>query len=148
MKDRNVAKQNRDYSCGAASLCTIFQYYWGVNINEQKVLDELDNMLKPQERRDRIKNGLSMADLRRVAVKLGFVSSVANLSIEKLLKIENPRDRSAADRGVQSFRRLPGQRRVLRLPRRSDSWQRPHPIGRVFETVAEERDPDRRPQGT
>jgi predicted double-glycine peptidase len=90
MKDRNVAKQNRDYSCGAASLCTIFQYYWGVNIDEQKVLDELDNMLKPQERRDRIKNGLSMADLRRVAVKLGFVSSVANLSIEKLLKSKIP----------------------------------------------------------
>src|SRR5579863_6995597 len=67
IRDRNVVKQDRDYSCGAASLCTLLRYYWGDNVKEQKVLDTLDGMLKPDERKDRIKNGLSMTDLRRVS---------------------------------------------------------------------------------
>ena len=36
LKDKNVVKQNRDYSCGAASLCTLLKYYWGDNVTEQK----------------------------------------------------------------------------------------------------------------
>src|ERR1700722_6356319 len=37
LKDKNVVKQVRDYSCGAASLCTLLRYYWGDNITEQKI---------------------------------------------------------------------------------------------------------------
>ncbi len=90
IKDRNVVKQDRDYSCGAASLCTLLQYYWGDDIKEQKVLDELDNMLKPDERKDRIKNGLSLTDLRRVSVKLGYVASIGTLSFDQLSQSKIP----------------------------------------------------------
>ncbi len=90
IRDRNVVKQNRDYSCGAASLCTLLQYYWGDKVNEQKVLDKLDAMLKPAERRDRIKEGLSLTDLRRVSVKLGYVASIGTLSFEQLSQSKIP----------------------------------------------------------
>jgi predicted double-glycine peptidase len=90
LRDRNVAKQNRDYSCGAASLCTLLRYYWGDNVKEQKILDELDQMLKPDERRDRIKNGLSMTDLRRVSVKLGYVASIGTVSFQQLSESKIP----------------------------------------------------------
>ena len=50
LKDKNVVMQVRDYSCGAASLCTLLRYYWGDDINEQRILNELDKMLSPAER--------------------------------------------------------------------------------------------------
>ena len=90
IRDRNVVKQNRDYSCGAASLCTLLQYYWGDKVTEQKVLDSLDAMLKPAERRDRIKEGLSLTDLRRVSVKLGYLASIGTLSFEQLSQSKIP----------------------------------------------------------
>jgi uncharacterized protein len=90
IRDRNVVKQNRDYSCGAASLCTLLRYYWGDKVTEQKVLDQLDAMLKPDERRDRIKEGLSLTDLRRVSVKLGYVASIGTLSFDQLSKSKIP----------------------------------------------------------
>jgi hypothetical protein len=90
IRDRNVVKQNRDYSCGAASLCTLLQYYWGDKVNEQKVLNSLDAMLKPAERRERIKEGLSLTDLRRVSVKLGYVASIGTLTFEQLSQSKIP----------------------------------------------------------
>lgn len=90
LRDRNVVKQNRDYSCGAASLCTLLQYYWGDKVTEQKVLDAIDAMLKPAERRERIKNGLSLTDLRRVSVKLGYLASIGTLTFEQLSKSKIP----------------------------------------------------------
>jgi predicted double-glycine peptidase len=90
IRDRNVVKQNRDYSCGAASLCTLLRYYWGDKVTEQKILDEVDAMLKPAERRDRIKEGLSLTDLRRVSIKLGYVASIGTLSFDQLSKSKIP----------------------------------------------------------
>jgi uncharacterized protein len=90
LKDRNVVKQKRDYSCGAASLCTLLQYYWGDKVGEQKVLDTVDAMLKPEERKERIKNGLSLTDLRRVSVKLGYLASIGTLTSEQLAQSKIP----------------------------------------------------------
>jgi predicted double-glycine peptidase len=90
LKDKNVVKQNRDYSCGAASLCTLLKYYWGDNVTEQKILDEVDKMLTPAERKERIQNGLSLTDLRRVCVKLGYVASIGTLSFDQLSQSKIP----------------------------------------------------------
>jgi uncharacterized protein len=90
IKTRNVVMQNRDYSCGAASLCTLLQYYWGDKVTEQKVLDTVDGMLKPAERKDRIKNGLSLTDLRRASVKLGYVASIGTVTFDQLSESKIP----------------------------------------------------------
>ena len=78
------------YSCGAASLCTLLQLLWGDKVGEQKVLDTVDAMLKLEERRERIKNGLSLTDLRRVSVKLGYLSSIGTLTYEQLSQSKIP----------------------------------------------------------
>jgi hypothetical protein len=90
LKDKNVVMQNRDYSCGAASLCTLLKYYWGDNITEQKILDELDKMLTPAERKDRIKDGLSLTDLRKVCVKMGYLASIGTLTFDQLAQSKIP----------------------------------------------------------
>jgi len=90
LKDKNVVKQDRDYSCGAASLCTLLKYYWGDNVTEQKILDELDKMLTPAERKDRIQDGLSLTDLRKVCVKMGYLASIGTLTFEQLAQSKIP----------------------------------------------------------
>jgi uncharacterized protein len=90
LKDKNVVMQVRDYSCGAASLCTLLKYYWGDNITEQKILNELDKMLTPAERKNRIQEGLSLTDLRKVCVKMGYVASIGTLSFEQLSQSKIP----------------------------------------------------------
>jgi uncharacterized protein len=90
LKNKNVVMQVRDYSCGAASLCTLLKYYWGDNVTEQKILNELDKMLTPAERKDRIKEGLSLTDLRKVCVKMGYVASIGTLSFEQLSQSKIP----------------------------------------------------------
>ena len=82
--------QRRDYSCGAATLATIAQYYWGDDYGEEHFLDVLDDILTHEEAEDRVENGLAMSDLRRAAVETGYQAVVGKLSFEKLAESKVP----------------------------------------------------------
>lgn len=90
IKNQNIVMQRRDYSCGAATLATIAHYYWGDNVTEDDVLRALDQILTPEQVEDRIKNGLSMTDLRRAAVKMGYQAVAGKLSFYKLQDAKVP----------------------------------------------------------
>jgi len=90
LKRQNVVMQRRDYSCGAASLATICQYYWGDDVSEDMFLEALDEILTAEEVEDRIENGLAMSDLRRAAVKLGYQSVVGKTTFSKLTEVKVP----------------------------------------------------------
>jgi predicted double-glycine peptidase len=90
IRNRNIVMQQRDFSCGAACLATICQYYWGDNVTEDQVLTTLDLMLTAEETEDRIMNGLAMSDLRRAAVKLGYQSVVGTTTFAKLGEMKVP----------------------------------------------------------
>lgn len=91
LKYQNVVMQKRDYSCGAASLATILRYYWGKDIQEIDVLEALERSLKPQALKDRVENGLTMADLKVVSDRMGFDAAVGKLSgVEKLAESKIP----------------------------------------------------------
>jgi len=79
LKERNIVMQRRDYSCGAAVLATIARYYWGDDVGEEFFLDALIDMLTEEELKDRVVNGLAISDLRRVAVKKGYQSTIGTL---------------------------------------------------------------------
>jgi hypothetical protein len=81
LKQRNIVMQQQDYSCGAACLATVAKYYWGDDADERLFLEALDEILTEEEIADRIENGLSMADLRRVAVAVGYQAVVGNLTV-------------------------------------------------------------------
>jgi predicted double-glycine peptidase len=68
----------------------LLKYYWGDNVTEQKILDTVDKMLTPEERKERIQNGLSLTDLRKVAVKLGYVASIGTLTFDQLSQSKIP----------------------------------------------------------
>ena len=90
LQRRNVVMQRRDYSCGAAALATLLRYYWNDPVSEEDILQVLDKLLTVEETKDRIKNGLAISDLRRAAVKMGYLSTIGTMSFEKLTESRVP----------------------------------------------------------
>lgn len=90
IKSENVVMQASDYSCGAAALATLFRYYWQIDIAEDDVLDVIIERLSDEEFDDRQENGLSMTDLRRAAVDLGFLASIRRSTMSDLADLKLP----------------------------------------------------------
>ena len=90
LKRQNVVMQRRDYSCGAAAMATLVRYYWGDQVNEETFLKALDKLLTPEEVADRIKNGLSITDLKRAAVAKGYSATLGKLPFGKLVESKVP----------------------------------------------------------
>ncbi|MEW4452148.1 cysteine peptidase family C39 domain-containing protein [Bremerella sp. JC817] len=90
IRDQNIVKQKRDYSCGAAALATICRYYWGDPVTETQVLKVVEGNLTREELQERFQNGLAISDLRLAAVKLGYLSTIGRLSMEELQKVKVP----------------------------------------------------------
>jgi predicted double-glycine peptidase len=55
IKWENILRQRYDYSCGAASLATILQYYFNDTVTKELILYVLVNQLKPIGIKDRKK---------------------------------------------------------------------------------------------
>jgi len=89
-RDRSIVKQKMDYSCGAATLATIGRYYWQDDVTEMTFLRGLDKMLTDEEIEDRAENGLTISDMRRVAVKVGYLASIGKLEWHELVKTKIP----------------------------------------------------------
>ena len=86
LQRQNVVIQKHDYSCGAAALATIFQYYFQDNVSEKTVLDaifaRLERLSSPkreEEIQDRFDNGLSIQDLNETAKELGYIAAPVKL---------------------------------------------------------------------
>jgi predicted double-glycine peptidase len=90
LRKKNVVMQQRDYSCGAAAVATLIRYHWEDEVTELQVLREVVRMLTMEELKDRIENGLSLADLRRVSVRLGYLATIGKLKFDKLKESKVP----------------------------------------------------------
>ncbi len=139
LRRENIVVQKRDYSCGAAALATLVRYYWGDQVTEEMVLRDLDKMLTREEALDRVKNGLTLTDLRRVAVRAGYQATMGKLKYEKLSESRVPLIIGINGKELRSLCGLSRQRRPLCLPGRSNSRKRPHADLGIRRTVAEER---------
>lgn len=90
LRNQNIVMQQRDYSCGAAALATLLRFHWGDPVSEMTVFRELDALLDEEETRDRIKNGLTLTDLRRVSVRLGYLATIGQLKLPNLAEAKVP----------------------------------------------------------
>jgi predicted double-glycine peptidase len=90
LHEQNVVMQQYDYSCGAASVATICRYFWGDNITERDFLEAVLQTLTPEELKDRLKNGLSLTDLRKAAVKKGYLASIGKRDLMDLREAKVP----------------------------------------------------------
>lgn len=87
---QNIVMQKRDFSCGAAALATIIRYYWGEPVGEEVFLRDLAKMLSPEEIAEREKNGLTLTDLKNLAVRHGYQAALGRVSFEELTKSKIP----------------------------------------------------------
>ncbi len=90
IRKQNIVMQQRDYSCGAAALATLIKYHWGDNVTETQLLLETGRMLTVEELKDRIEKGLSLTDLRRLAVRTKYLATIGRLTFEKLRESKVP----------------------------------------------------------
>lgn len=79
LRDTGITKQKFDYSCGAASLVTLLNGYFGASTNEVDVIDRVG-----------IKPAFSMQDLATVADALGFETIPMALSYAALQRLQRP----------------------------------------------------------
>lgn len=78
-RDKGMAKQQFDYSCGAASLVSVLTHYYGVTTDELEIVDRIG-----------LKGAFSMADLARVAEEYGFKPVGLALDYETLMRFRRP----------------------------------------------------------
>jgi predicted double-glycine peptidase len=97
-RDAHVVKQDRDYSCGAASLATLLNEYYGLSLTEEQILKDMN---KP----DMMAN---FEDMARVVGGYGFKSGGVALSYEQLSKLTVPVVVYLQHRGEDHFSVLRG----------------------------------------
>ncbi|EMS3072145.1 C39 family peptidase, partial [Neisseria gonorrhoeae] len=79
-RDFNIVKQDLDFSCGAASVATLLNNFYGQTLTEEEVLEKLG---KEQMR-------ASFEDMRRIMPDLGFEAKGYALSFEQLAQLKIP----------------------------------------------------------
>lgn len=90
LRTEKVILQQRDFSCGAAALATIVNYFWSENVSETQILVAILSTLSREELQERIANGLTLTDLKRVSEKAGYVAVLGKLEIDGLRESKVP----------------------------------------------------------
>lgn len=90
LRQQNVVIQTRDYSCGAAALATVLQFYFQDQVTENQILESALARLNAEEVADRQENGLSLDDLFIAAQELGYLGAVIRLPLEKIPQLPAP----------------------------------------------------------
>ncbi|WP_233572041.1 C39 family peptidase [Neisseria weixii] len=79
-RDFNIVKQDLDYSCGAASVATLLNNFYGQKLTEEEVLEKMD---KTRER-------ASFEDMQRILPDFGFEAKGYALTFEQLAALKIP----------------------------------------------------------
>jgi uncharacterized protein len=82
--------QNKDFTCGAASIATLLTYYWGTPTTEAAALATLKSRYTEAQIKDIGEHGLSFDDLIFIASKLGFSAEGAKIPRDQLADLSGP----------------------------------------------------------
>ncbi len=88
--EQHIVMQQFDYSCGAAALATLFQYYFQDPITEQDILTDIVEQLSQQDFTRRKQEGLSLLDLKKFAERHGYQALGVKLKFAVLPKLKGP----------------------------------------------------------
>lgn len=92
LQRKNVVMQQQDFSCGAASMATIFNYFLNDEIPEQVVIQETLQLsqLRGTLRRIIERRGFSLLDLKMFAESYGYKVAGYRLEFEDLVELDMP----------------------------------------------------------
>jgi predicted double-glycine peptidase len=103
LRDTNVVKQEKDYSCGAAALATLMIYYFGDKITEEQILNRLSSFMTEEERQKKTLVGFSLLDLKKATQSMGYRAAGFKLSAEQLTRLTAPVMVFVEPRGYKHF---------------------------------------------
>ncbi len=100
-RDENVVKQGLDFSCGAASTATLFNYYLGEPVTEANVIDA---MFKAGDV-DKIiaRKGFSLLDIKKYAEFMGYCAVGYKTDMQGLVLLDRPSIVAVMVRGYKHF---------------------------------------------
>jgi predicted double-glycine peptidase len=110
LRDAGVVKQRFDYSCGSAALATLLTFGLNDPVDEQALLRELLEPLSQAELKALQKEGLSLADLQRLAQKRGHKAQGFRVHRSQLADVSRPVIVFIKPRGYEHFAVLKGVR--------------------------------------
>lgn len=89
LRHQHVVQQQRDYSCGSASLATIFNYYLNSPVRETEIILSLLELNKKKGTLEDVirRRGFSMLDLKLFAEERGFKAVGYRLDFEDLASL-------------------------------------------------------------
>lgn len=92
LRHAHVQLQERDYSCGAASMTSVFKYYLEEPVTEVEVIQSLLDIAKEKGTLEKIiqRRGFTLLDLKRYAESKGFKTSAFKLEYDDLVKLGEP----------------------------------------------------------
>ncbi len=88
IKNKNIIKQKLDFSCGSAAVATILNYYLGLKVTEDQVINGLfkvGNLKLIIKRR-----GFSLLDIKRFVTLLGYKAVGYKTDVKGLTKLKKP----------------------------------------------------------
>jgi predicted double-glycine peptidase len=92
LRNSHVQLQERDFSCGAASMTSIFNYYLESPVTEIEVIQGLFQLAKERGSLEAVirRRGFTLLDLKRFAESRGFKTSAFKLEFDDLVKLGEP----------------------------------------------------------
>lgn len=134
LRDRNVVRQAKDYSCGAAALATLLTHGLNDHTTEEQVLADLFAQLSGDAATVREKNGFSLLDMQAVAQRRGYKAQAFRLAAKDLALLTGPVIIFFEPQGYKHFavlRGIQGDRVFLADPSRGNVRM---PTYQFFET--------------
>lgn len=93
-KNENLVRQEYDYSCGSATLATMLKYYYGLDVSEKSVLDDIliSKGIDPESKQtlEDSQMSLSFLDLAEFSTKKGFKTFGVALDFEAMKELKIP----------------------------------------------------------
>jgi len=90
IRERNIVMQRFDYSCGAAALATLLNYYFKDDVKEADILNGVLDNLSEDEVKNRQEKGFSLLDLKNFAERRGYQAVGVRLPPSALPKLPGP----------------------------------------------------------
>lgn len=87
-QNRNVVRQQYDYSCGSAALTTLLDFYLGRNFQERQVMEGLLRFGETERIIER--RGFSLLDMKRLVTALGHPSGGFKAEAKDLVELDHP----------------------------------------------------------
>ncbi len=90
MRYEATVPQQKEFTCGAASIATLLTFYWHTPMTEDRVLKTLKGRYTDKQISHISETGLSFDDLIYMAQHLGFSAEGAKIAIDQLPNLAGP----------------------------------------------------------